>query len=299
MDRHLEAFLEMLAAERDAAANTREAYRADLEDFAAFAAGSGVSLAGATPALLRDYLGRLRARGLAARSQARHLSALRQLYRFLLREGFRADDPSAGLDAPRPGKKLPTFLSPQEITALLDAAGRLPGRSGATAVAALELLYATGLRVSELLALSPSAITVGEAVILVRGKGGKERIVPLSPIAVAAAERLLAGREKPGGEPGRWLFPGRDRRRPMTRQGLALLLKQAALVAGLDPALVSPHVLRHSFATHLLANGADLRSLQTLLGHSAIATTEIYTHLTTERLQAAVARHHPLARRRT
>ncbi len=295
MDRHLEAFLEMLAAERDAARNTREAYRADLEDFAAFAAGRGAALAMADAPLLRAYLASLRPRGLAARSQARRLSALRQFYRFLLREGMLADDPSAGLDSPRPGRKLPKFLSPQEILALLAAAESLPGRAGLTAVAALELLYATGLRVSELLALPPSAITAHEAMILVRGKGGKERMVPLSPIAVAAAERLLAAREKPG----RWLFPGRDPRRPMTRQGLALLLKDAALLAGLDPARVSPHVLRHSFATDLLANGADLRSLQTLLGHSAIATTEIYTHLTTERLHAAVARHHPLARRRT
>jgi integrase/recombinase XerD len=300
MDRHLEAFLEMLAAERDAAFNTREAYRADLEDFAAFAAGDGSTLMGATPALLRAYLGSLRARGLAARSQARRLSALRQFYRFLLREGIRAEDPSAGLDSPRPSKKLPKYLDPAEIVALLEAAARLPGQAGPTAVAALELLYATGLRVSELLALSPAAITAGEAMILVRGKGGKERIVPLSPIAAAAAERLLAGQGKPAArESRRWLFPGRDPRRPMTRQGLALLFKQAALAAGLDPALVSPHVLRHSFATHLLANGADLRSLQTLLGHSAIATTEIYTHVSAGRLQAAVARHHPLARRRS
>ncbi len=285
----------MLAAERDAALNTRAAYRADLEDFAAFAAAHGASLATAQAALLRDYLGSLRKRGFAARSQARRLSALRQFYRFLLRESIRDDDPSAGLDSPRAGKPLPKYLAPAEILALLEAAARLPGRAGATTGAALELLYATGLRISELLALPPSAVTAGEPAILVRGKGGKERIVPLSPPALAAAERLLAGREKPG----RWLFPGRDPRRPMTRQGLALLLKQAALAAGLDPALVSPHVLRHSFATHLLANGADLRSLQTLLGHSAIATTEIYTHLTTERLQAAVAQHHPLARRRT
>jgi integrase/recombinase XerD len=295
MDRHLEAFLEMLAAERDAALNTRLAYGADLEDFAAFAAGRGAGLARATAADLRAYLGQLRARGLAPRSQARRLSALRQFYRFLLREGMRDDDPSAGLDSPRPGRKLPKYLGAAEIAALLAAAAGLPGRAGPTAVAALELLYATGLRVSELLALPPAAITAGEAMILIRGKGGKERIVPLSPIAAAAAGRLLAGREKPG----RWLFPGRDPRRPMTRQGLALLLKQAALAAGLDPALVSPHVLRHAFATDLLANGANLRSLQTLLGHSAIATTEIYTHLTAERLQAAVARHHPLARRRT
>ena len=285
----------MLAAERDAALNTRAAYRADLEDFAAFAAAHGASLATAQAALLRDYLGSLRKRGFAARSQARRLSALRQFYRFLLRESIRDDDPSAGLDSPRAGKPLPKYLAPAEILALLEAAARLPGRAGATTGAALELLYATGLRISELLALPPSAVTAGEPAILVRGKGGKERIVPLSPPALAAAERLLAGRDKKG----RWLFPGRDPRRPMTRQGLALLLKQAALAAGLDPALVSPHVLRHSFATHLLANGADLRSLQTLLGHSAIATTEIYTHLTTERLQAAVARHHPLARRRT
>lgn len=299
MNRHLEGFLEMLAAERAAAANTLLAYRADLEDFAAFAAGRGKNLAAADAALLRAYLESLAKRGFAARSQARKLSALRQFHRFLLREGHRPDDPSAALDAPRLGKTLPKFLAEEEITALLEAAASRAGRPGLVATAALEMLYASGLRVSELLALPRSALTqanvtgAGVAALLIRGKGGRERIVPLSSAAAAALTRLVAAEKTPSP----WLFAGRDRRRRMTRQGLALLLKETALAAGLDPALLSPHVLRHSFATHLLARGADLRSLQALLGHASIATTEIYTHLTAERLREVLERHHPLARK--
>jgi integrase/recombinase XerD len=289
VDRHIEAFLEMMAAERGAARNTLAAYAADLRDFSAFASGRGASAGAADPRLLQAYAAGLAGQGLSARTAARRLSALRQFHRFLLREGVRADDPTALLDSPRLPRTLPKFLSEAEIDALLAAARAHPGRPGLIAHAALEMLYATGLRVSELLSLTRAALSGDAAVLLIRGKGGRERIVPLSDQAKAAADALPAD--------GRWLFPGRDRRRAMTRQGFALLLKQVALEAGLDPARVSPHVLRHSFASHMLAHGADLRSLQMLLGHADVATTQIYTHVLAERLQRLVEAHHPLASR--
>ncbi len=187
---------------------------------------------------------------------------------------------------------LPKYLTEQEVEALLAAAGKRPGSHGVIARAALEILYATGLRVSELLALPRRALAGDAAVLLIRGKGGKERIVPLSEAAKAAAAELVALHDTGT----RWLFPGRDARHALTRQGFGQMLKQVALEAGLDPARVSPHVLRHSFASHLLAHGADLRSLQLLLGHADIATTQIYTHVLAERLQRLVEAHHPLAR---
>ncbi len=282
----------MLAAERGAARNTLEAYRADLADFARFAAASGAGPAAADATLLHGYMAELHRAGLSARTAARRLSALRQFHRFLLREGMRADDPTSLLDAPRLPKPLPKYLSEQEVDALLGAAARQPGLRGALALAALEVLYATGLRVSELLSLRRTALSGDAAVLLMRGKGGRERIVPLSDPAKRAAAALVAAQP----EPSPFLFPGRDGRRALTRQGFWLLLKQVALEAGLDPARVSPHVLRHSFASHLLARGADLRSLQLLLGHADIATTEIYTHVLAERLRLLVEQHHPLAR---
>jgi integrase/recombinase XerD len=294
MDRHIEAFLEMLAAERGAARNTLAAYAADLADFAGHAAASGMAPAAADAAVLQDYMAGLHRAGLAPRTAARRLSALRQFHRFLLREGVRADDPTTLLDAPRIRPALPKYLSEAEVDQLLAAAASRPGRPGAVARAALEILYATGLRVSELLSLPRRALSGDAAVLLVRGKGGKERIVPLSPAAREAAAALAAVLGE-GGKSSPWLFPGRDRRHAMTRQGFALLLKQVALDAGIDPARVSPHVLRHSFASHLLARGADLRSLQLLLGHADIATTQIYTHVLAERLQRLVEAHHPLA----
>jgi integrase/recombinase XerD len=290
VDRHIEAFLEMLAAERGAARNTLAAYQVDLTDFSAFAAARGSGSSGADAALLQSYVASLQPAGLSARTAARRLSALRQFHRFLLREGVRSDDPTQLLDAPKLPRSLPKYLSEQEVDALLAAAGRRPGRPGRLARAALEILYASGLRVSELLGLPRSALAGDSAVLVVRGKGGKERMVPLSDEAKRAAAELVAGDKADA----RWLFPGRDPR-PMTRQGFALLLKQVALDAGLDPARVSPHVLRHSFASHLLARGADLRSLQLLLGHADIATTQIYTHVLAERLQRLVETHHPLA----
>jgi integrase/recombinase XerD len=217
---------------------------------------------------------------------------LRQFHRFLLREGVREDDPTTLLDTPRLPQVLPKYLTEAEVDALMAAANRRAGRPGLVARAALEILYASGLRVSELLGLPRGGLSDDAALLLVRGKGGRERLVPLSD----AAKREAAALVKDTDNTVRWLFPGRNPKQPMTRQGFFMLLKQVALDAGLDPARVSPHVLRHSFASHMLARGADLRSLQMLLGHADIATTQIYTHVLAERLQRLVEAHHPLAR---
>ena len=284
----------MLAAERGAARNTLLAYNADLADFTGFAAARGVAPAQADEALLRAWLVAQSTTGLSARTAARRLSALRQFHRFLLREGVREDDPTQLLDSPRLPAALPKYLTEAEVDALLAATVTLKPAQARLGAAALEILYATGLRVSELLALPRGALSADRQMLIVRGKGGRERVVPLSHAARDAAAALVAGRDKPADS--RWLFPGRDPGQAMTRQGFALLLKQVALAAGLDPARVSPHVMRHSFASHMLARGADLRSLQMLLGHADIATTQIYTHVLAERLQRLVAEHHPLAR---
>jgi integrase/recombinase XerD len=288
IDGQVEAFLEMLAAERAAAANTLAAYRGDLEGFAAHCRGAP---AAARAADVQAYARALAAAGLSPRTQARKLSSLRQFFLFLLREGVRADNPADDLATPKQGKTLPKYLSLTEVDALLAAAADLPGEQALKAVAGLEILYCTGLRVSELIALPASALAGDAALILIRGKGGRERIVPLSAAARTAAAALRAARDKPAP----FLFPGRNPRQPMTRQGFALILKQAALAAGIAPARVSPHVLRHSFATHLLARGADLLSLQKLLGHADVSTTQIYTHVLADRLARLVAAHHPLA----
>lgn len=291
MDHRLDAFLEMLTVERGAAANTIAAYAADLDGFAAYAASRGHGIAEADSDTCRGYMASLHAEGLSARTAARRLSALRQFHLFLLKEGVRTDDPTAQLDTPRLPKPLPKFLTEAEVDALLAAATRRSGRPGAVARAALELLYATGMRVSELLSLPKSVLGTRAEAIIIRGKGNKERMVPLSDAAKEAARALLEATEAQS----RWLFPGRDPKVPMTRQAFFLMLKQVALEAGLDPARVSPHVLRHSFASHMLARGADLRSLQMLLGHSDISTVQIYTHVQTDRLRREVEAHHPLS----
>jgi integrase/recombinase XerD len=290
-DRHVEAFLEMLAAERGAARNTLLAYDRDLTDFAGFAAGRREPVSRASAATLRAYMAGLGAEGLKPRTAARRLSALRQFHRFLLREGIRNDDPTGLLDSPKLPGVLPKYLSEAEVDALLAAAARLPERQGIIATAALEILYATGMRITELLSLPRSALAGDAALLMVKGKGGKERMVPLSDAAKDAAAAIAVLSDKRI----RWLFPGRDPARPLTRQTFFLLLKQVAREAEIDPARVSPHVLRHSFASHLLAHGADLRSLQMLLGHADIATTQIYTHVLAERLRKLVETHHPLA----
>ena len=291
MDSKVDAFLEMLTVERGAARNTIDSYTIDLADFAEFARGRRQATATADADTCQSYMASLHARGLSARTAARRLSALRQFHLFLLREGVRTDDPTSRLDTPRLPKPLPKFLSELEVDALMAAAAAKPGRSGALARAALELLYATGMRVSELLALPRAALGAKAEVMIIKGKGGKERMVPLSDAAKAAAKALLAATATDS----RWLFPGRDPKQALTRQAFFLLLKQVALEAGLDPVRVSPHVLRHSFASHMLARGADLRSLQMLLGHADISTVQIYTHVQTERLRKVVEDHHPLS----
>jgi integrase/recombinase XerD len=235
----------------------------------------------------------LHATGLSPRSAARRLSSLRQFYGFLIREGVREDDPTYRLEAPRQGSTLPRFLSEAEVDELLRAASTLPGIRGLQARAAFELLYATGLRVSELLGLQRGVGVGAEPLVSIRGKGGKERLVPLSAAAKEAARVLAAALPA-----GRFLFPGRDPRRPLTRQGFDRIVLETALRAGLDPGRVSPHVLRHSFASHMLARGADLRTLQVLLGHADIATTQIYTHVRHERLSQLVHAFHPLSKER-
>jgi integrase/recombinase XerD len=289
--RHIEAFLEMLAAERGAARNTLLAYERDLNDFAQFAATHAHGVHEADRETVGAYLAHIQSAGLCARSAARHLSCLRQFHRFLAREGVRADDPTDLLDAPKLPRKLPKLLSEAEVTSLLDAASTLPARRGLLACAALEILYSTGLRISELLALPREALASTGDILFIRGKGGRERIVPLSEAARRAAAMFTAD----AASASRWLFPGRDPKRPLTRQGFDLILREVCLAAGIDPARVSPHVLRHAFASHMLAHGADLRSLQLLLGHADIATTQIYTHVLAERLQKLVQEHHPLA----
>ena len=295
----IEAFLESLVAERGAAANTEAAYRRDLDDLAAFLKRRRAAVEGATPEQLSDYLAHLHRAGMSAATAARRLSAIRQFYRFLHAEGVRADDPATRLDAPRRRRPLPKFLSEGQVDALLDHVRAIGGDEGLRLTALVELLYATGLRVSELVALPLAAVARGPRFLIVRGKGGKERLVPLgdSARAAVAAYRQVRHRFLREGEDSPHLFPSRADGGHLTRQRFGQRLKAAAAKAGLPAAKVSPHVLRHAFATHLLANGADLRSVQQMLGHADISTTQIYTHVLDERLKALVATHHPLAKR--
>lgn len=296
----------MLAAERGAAVNTIESYRRDLKDFADFAARHRVRPEDASTRLVRDYLRRLSEAGMAASTGARRLSALRQFFRFLYAEGMRADDPCSTLESPRLRRPLPKHLGEDDVERLLAAAHARPGPEGLRLAALLEVLYATGLRVSELVGLPLSALPRDGQMLIIRGKGGKERLVPLSEPARAALGAYRRAREhflpkrRTGGRRGRshdlWLFPSRGRDGHLTRARFAQMLKELAIEAGIEPRRVSPHVLRHSFASHLLAHGADLRSLQQMLGHADIATTQIYTHVLDERLKALVAKSHPLAR---
>lgn len=297
---HLEAFLEMLAAERGAAPLTLAAYRNDLFDLARHLGRRGSEPASADAAQLHAYLAAASARSLSPRSLARRLSAMRQFYKFLVVDGLREDDPSAGLDTPRLGRPLPKILSETEVAALLEAAARVAGEEGVRLRCLLELFYATGMRVSELVGLPLGAAQRDPRFLLVRGKGGKERIVPLSEPSRAALSAYLACRDRflAGAAPSRWLFPSRGRSGHLTRQRCGQLLKELAIAAGLDPARLSPHVLRHAFASHLVDHGADLRSVQQMLGHAAIATTEIYTHVQAGRLKKLVESGHPLARRK-
>ena len=300
----IENFLEMMSAERGAAENTLESYRRDLEAVADVLAARGVNLAEAGPDHIRSAIDAMATEGFAATSQARRLSALRQFFRFLYSEGYREDDPTGTVDAPKKQKPLPKIMSVENVTRLLDRAVREADETTEPAErikalrlhALLETLYATGLRVSELVGLPVTVARTDHRFLLVRGKGSKERMVPLSPKAREALQRFLTLRDSlPGSDDNPWLFPAFSESGHLARQVFARELKGLAARAGLSAAAISPHVLRHAFASHLLQNGADLRTVQQLLGHADISTTQIYTHVLEERLHKLVSEHHPLA----
>ncbi len=277
-----DSFLEMLSAERGAAPNTLASYRGDLEAYLAhlMRCGRGHGPRDATVEDIRTWLEAMSKAGMAASSSARRLSAIRQFHRFLFAEGRRADDPTATIDSPRRGRALPKLLSEAEVAVMLMRAGDQPGAAGLRMTALMELLYATGMRVSELVALPLSAVARDQDFVVVRGKGGKERLVPMTGKARAALAGYKAVRSDflpDGGKESKWLFPSRGKEGHLTRQRFGQMLKDLAAQAGIDPARVSPHVLRHAFASHLLAHGADLRAVQQMLGHSDISTTQIYT----------------------
>jgi integrase/recombinase XerD len=303
-------FLDMLAAEQGAGDNTLQAYRRDLTDFSEFLGNAGLTFVAADTQKLRDYLADLDVRGFKSSSVARRLSAMRHLYRFLLNERIRADDPAAILSGPKRGRGLPKVLSISDVDRMLTKARELAQAADASSLqqlralrlyCLLEVLYATGLRVSELVSLPLSASRRDTRMIVVRGKGDKERLVPLNDASrqamadYLAAVQALTSAKKKSIAGSKWLFPSFGESGHLTRQHFARDLKELAAAAGLAPRLVSPHVLRHAFASHLLHNGADLRIVQTLLGHTDISTTQIYTHVVEERLKSLVRDLHPLA----
>lgn len=297
--RLIERFLEMMAAERGASANTLDAYRRDLE---AYAEDLAKDLRKAEPEDIRAHLSGLAAQGLARSSAARKLSAIRQFHRFLHGDGLSPDNPTTAIDSPRAARPLPSMITAEEVEKLLDAARtRVRSSSGKRLLKAqrllalIELLYATGLRISELVTLTPRAATAEKDFILVRGKGGRERLVPVSAAARSAVEAYLAALSQSGTPASKWLFPSSGADGHLTRQHVAVELKALAREAGLAAERLSPHVLRHGFASHLLAGGADLRAVQQMLGHADISTTQIYTHVQAERLAQVVETHHPLS----
>lgn len=307
---HLDAYLDMLAAERGAARNTLDAYRRDLVDLCATLSAQRVDAEQVTPAHLRRYLHSLADAGLAPASRARKTSAVRQFFRFLAAEERVADDPAIGLSAPKAGRRLPGTLSVAEVDKLIMAAlAAIEGTTGRDRLRALrfyallEILYASGLRVTELVTLPRNVLAGDGRVLTIKGKGGRERIIPLTAPAIAALQAYLeftetGDRSMPQQAQTKWLFPSSSADGHLTRQRVGQDLKTLAERVGLDPERVSPHVLRHAFASHLLDRGADLRSVQQLLGHADIATTEIYTHVLEERLKQLVFEKHPLARQR-
>ncbi|WP_438851174.1 tyrosine recombinase [Brevundimonas nasdae] len=298
MTPQIEAFLEMMAVERDASPHTLSAYNRDLTDAETALSDVG-GLMKADAEAVEGWFADLSRRGLSAATAARRRSAARQFYRFALAEGWRIDDPSRRLDAPKQGRSLPKVLSRDEIDRLLAASAARDAAAGLRLVALVEMAYASGLRVSELLGLKVEAVRRDPAYLIVRGKGGKERLAPLNTAAREAVKAWLIARDakrKPEAPDSPWLFPSSGRSGHLTPRRFAQLLDEAAVTAGIDPSRVSPHVLRHAFATHLLEGGADLRVVQTLLGHADIATTQIYTHVATDRLAQVVQQNHPLAR---
>ena len=305
VEHRISAFLDAQAAELDAAVNTRLAYARDLKDFAGWIRGHGTEALEASQGQIESYLVHLDAQGMARATRARRLSAIRQFFRFAFEEGWRTDNPAIRIKGPAKEKRLPTTLTESEVDCLLEAA-RVFGRPSDRIRNAclVEVLYATGMRVSEFVSLPVSAARGDPRLLLVRGKGGKERMVPLSPPARAALSAWLLHRDEmeesariEKGTPGsRFLFPSRGKEGHLTRHRFYLLMKEFAVAGGVTPSKVTPHTLRHAFATHLLARGADLRAIQTLLGHADLSSTEIYPHVLDERLRALVMTHHPLAR---
>ncbi|CAN7249449.1 site-specific tyrosine recombinase XerD [Pararhizobium sp. LjRoot235] len=305
---HMESFLEMMSAERGAAENTLLSYEHDLEDAYSFLKQRGVKPTDAASEDLRAYLAHLAKQGFKASSQARRLSTLRQFYKFLYAEGLRTDDPTGVLDAPKKARTLPKVLSIDDVSKLIGQAEIEAARADGDVIgrlrmhALIELLYATGMRVSELIALPASVLARNGRFLVVRGKGNKERMVPLSHSAIRALQAYGAemakdnAAQKTPPPESQWLFPSSGKAGYLPRQVFARDLKGLAARAGIRVAAISPHVLRHAFASHLLANGADLRAVQELLGHSDISTTQIYTHVLEERLHQLVQNHHPLAK---
>lgn len=299
-DRLIQRFLEMMAAERGASRNTLAAYGRDLEGYGGFLAAGGTELKDAGADHIRGYLAELNTLGMARASAARKLSAIRQFHRFLHGDGIAGDNPATAIASPRAARPLPKTIGESDVSRLLDAARirRKSARGKARFKAfrlevLLELLYATGLRVSELVGLTVRAVTADPDFIVVRGKGLRERMVPVSLAARGLLKDYL-----PELAQSKWLFPSHGSAGYLTRQHFALELKALAAEAGLDSHAISPHVLRHGFASHLLAGGADLRAVQQMLGHADISTTQIYTHVQAERLKQVVETHHPLAKRR-
>ncbi len=297
-DYQIESFLEMLSVERGAARNTLEAYARDLGDYAGFLKQHDLTVSGATADNIRAYLSCLSDLGLAASTAARRFSAIKQFHKFLYAEGLSQQNPAAVIETPRRAQALPKVLSEADVTALLERAQdeteHAKGHRRFKAVrmlCLLELLYATGMRVSELVSLTRQTVQSDDRVLTIRGKGGRERLVTLSSAARRAIESYLPELE----DKSRWLFPSRGKQGHLTRQMFAIELKELAAKAGIGADRVSPHILRHAFASHLLANGADLRAVQQMLGHADISTTQIYTHVLSERLKKVVNEHHPLA----
>jgi integrase/recombinase XerD len=295
-----EAFLEMMAVERAAAKNTLTAYQRDLADASGFLSARGRDLSQAAAEDVEAYFLDLGARGVSPATAARRRAAVRQFYRFVLGEGWRDDDPSRRVEAPKQGRKLPKVLSREEMDRLIAAASARDGAQGLRLACMVELAYASGLRISELTGLSLAALARDPAYLIVKGKGGKERLAPLNEAARAAVKAYLEVRPSflPRGDKSNpWLFPSRAKGGRLTPRRFAQLLDEAAADAGIDSTRVSPHVLRHAFATHLLEGGADLRVVQKLLGHADVATTQIYTHVAQDRLAEVVRSKHPLAKK--
>ena len=293
----VESYLEMVIAERGATGNTVDAYSGDLCKFAQYLRSKNKTLLNASADTVKSYLASLANSGRSSSTQARNLSTLRQFYRFLQSDELRLDNPCQNIDSPKTQRALPKVLSEEEVTQLISASQASTTPGGLRMACIVELLYSTGLRISELSGLKLKNLDGSQQILRVLGKGGKERMVPVGEPATAALQNYLDVRRNfvPNNENTDWLFPSRGASGHLTRRRIAQILKELAVSANIEPSKVSPHVLRHAFASHLLANGADLRSVQLLLGHADISTTEIYTHVLQSRLNSFVAKHHPLA----